>query len=153
MRLTGIVAMTPERVIGQGGTLPWHLPEDLAFFKRTTRGHPIVMGRATYDSIGRPLPQRRNLVLSRDPHWQQPGVETLRHPSELDALGLDGEVFVIGGAQIYALLLSRLERLLVSLVHRCHPGDTHFPPFEHQFPTYRCLEKYAQFEIRAYDRA
>src|SRR5687767_12568304 len=74
-RLIAIVAMTPEHVIGRNGTLPWHLPEDLAFFKRTTSGYPIVMGRKTYESIGRPLPKRRNIVLTRDPAWSAPGVE------------------------------------------------------------------------------
>ena len=82
----GIVAMTDDRVIGRGGTLPWHLPDDLAFFKRTTKGHPVVMGRKTYESIGRPLPGRRNIVMTRDPGWSAAGVEVIHSPSGLDAL-------------------------------------------------------------------
>ncbi|RYD45633.1 MAG: dihydrofolate reductase, partial [Verrucomicrobiaceae bacterium] len=73
IHLTAVVAMTPDRIIGKNGGLPWHLPEDLAFFKRTTSGHPIVMGRKTYESIGRPLPKRRNIVLTRDRQWSASG--------------------------------------------------------------------------------
>jgi len=83
VKLTGIVAMTPQRVIGRDGGLPWHLPADLASFKRTTTGHPILMGRATYESLGRPLPKRRNLVLTLDPQWSAPGVDTLPSTAEL----------------------------------------------------------------------
>ena len=79
MKLTAIVAMTPERVIGRAGDLPWHLPEDLKFFKRTTSGHPIVMGRKTYESIGKPLPKRQNIVLTRDENWAPDGIAFQRH--------------------------------------------------------------------------
>jgi dihydrofolate reductase len=150
VKLTAIVAMTPDRVIGRGGNLPWHLPEDLAFFKRTTRGHPILMGRATYDSIGRPLPQRRNLVLTRDPHWSAEGVEVLHSTDDLDRLGLDGEVFVIGGSQVYEAFLPRLDELLVSHVHHPYPGDTRFPPFEHLFSAAETVESHDAFEVRRY---
>jgi len=150
VKLTGIVAMTPQRVIGRDGGLPWHLPADLAFFKRTTTGHPILMGRATYESIGRPLPKRRNLVLTRDPQWSAPGVETLDSVAALDALELDGEVFVIGGAAVYDALLPRLDELLVSQLHAEHPGDTWFPPFEHRFGPPETLERHPDFEVRRY---
>lgn len=85
-KLIGIVAMTNDRVIGREGTLPWHIPEDLAFFKKTTSGYPIVMGRKTYESIGRPLPKRRNIVITRDQGWSAEGVETIHHFSELKIL-------------------------------------------------------------------
>lgn len=144
--------MTPDRVIGRDGTLPWHLPGDLAFFKRTTSGHPILMGRTTYDSIGRPLPRRRNLVLTRDPAWSADGVEVLRSPADLDRLGLAGEVFVIGGSQVYELFLPHLDELLVSHVFHSYPGDTRFPPFEHLFREPEVVETHDDFEVRRYLR-
>lgn len=152
MKLTGIVAMTADRVIGRDGTLPWHLPGDLAFFKRTTSGHPIVMGRATYDSIGRPLPKRRNIVITRNPDWSADGVETLGSPDELASLGIDTEIFIIGGGAIYESFLPQLDELLVSHVFEPHPGDTHFPAFEHLFSPPEVVEKHDDFEVRRYCR-
>lgn len=152
MTLTAIVAMTPDRVIGRGGTLPWHLPEDLAFFKRTTSGHPIVMGRTTYDSIGRPLPKRRNIVLTRNPQWSAPGVEVIHSPAEIDALGLDGRVFVIGGAEVYAAFLPRIDEILVSRLKERHPGDTFFPAFEEDFPDFEPVESHEAFDVFRHTR-
>ncbi|MBB5351995.1 dihydrofolate reductase [Haloferula luteola] len=152
MKLTAIVAMTADRVIGLQGTLPWHLPEDLAFFKRTTSGHPIVMGRTTYESIGRPLPKRRNLVLSRDPLWSAPGIEILPTLSALDDLDLEEEVFIIGGAQVYRAFLPRLDELLVSHVFHDYPGDTRFPEFENHFLAPEVLETHDTFEVLRYRR-
>lgn len=149
MQLTAIVAMTPERVIGRNGTLPWHLPEDLAFFKRTTSGHPIVMGRKTYESIGRPLPKRRNIVLTRDASWSAEGVEVIHRPEELGNLpGLEGRVFIIGGAEIYAAFMDGLDDLLVSHVKESHPGDTFFPAFEDRFPVCEEIEAHGDFVVR-----
>lgn len=153
LHLTAIVAMTPERVIGRGGTLPWHLPDDLAFFKRTTTGHPVVMGRKTYQSLGRPLPKRRNIVLTRDPNWSAPGVEVIHAPAELATLpGLDGRVFIIGGAEIYQAFLPQLDDLLVSHVLESHAGDTWFPEFEAEFPRSRVVETHSTFEVRRWSR-
>lgn len=153
LQLTAIVAMTPDRVIGRGGALPWHLPEDLAFFKRTTSGHPIVMGRKTFESIGRPLPKRRNIVLTRDRSWSAPGVEVIHDPAELAALpGLDGRVFIIGGSEIYAAFLPELDDLLVSHVRECHEGDTRFPVFEDLFPRFEAVEEHDAFEVRRWSR-
>jgi dihydrofolate reductase len=153
LRLTAIVAMTPERVIGRDGGLPWSLPEDLAFFKRTTSGHPIVMGRKTYESIGRPLPKRRNIVLTRDENWLADGVEVIHRPTELGALpGIDGRVFIIGGSEIYAAFLSELEDLLVSHVFENHPGDTWFPEFKSEFPGTEVIETHPGFEVRRHFR-
>ena len=149
LRLTAVVAMTSERVIGRAGTLPWHLPEDLAYFKRTTSGHPIVMGRKTYESIGRPLPKRRNIVLTRDPTWSAEGVEVIHRPDELAGLpGMDGQVFIIGGAEIYAAFLPLLADLLVSHVFDNHAGDTWLPEFEAEFPQSEVIETHATFEVR-----
>lgn len=151
--LSAIVAMTPARVIGRAGTLPWHLPEDLAFFKRMTTGHPIVMGRKTYESIGRALPQRRNIVLTRDTAWSAPGVEVIHRPEDLAKLpGLEGRVFIIGGAAIYAAFLSALDDLLVSHLFAEHDGDTRFPEFASTFPQAELLETHAAFEVRRWSR-
>jgi dihydrofolate reductase len=153
LHLSALVAMTPERVIGLNGKLPWHLPEDLAFFKRTTTGHPIVMGRKTYKSIGRPLPNRRNIVLTRDPSWSAPGVEIIHHPDELVRLPeLDGRVFIIGGAEIYAAFLPALTDLLVSHVVENFSGDTYLPEFEMLFPESEILETHPTFEVRRHFR-
>jgi dihydrofolate reductase len=153
LRLTAIVAMTPERVIGKAGTLPWHLPEDLAFFKRTTSGHPIVMGRKTYESIGRPLPKRRNIVLTRDAHWSAPGVEVIHSPEDLAKLSdIVGQVFVIGGSEIYTAFLPMLDDLLVSHVFANHEGDTVLPEFESSFPQSEIVESHADFEVRRHSR-
>jgi dihydrofolate reductase len=154
LHLTAIVAMTSDRVIGRGGSLPWHLPEDLAFFKRVTSGHPVVMGRKTFESIGRPLPRRRNIVLTRDNSWSADGVEVIHRPEELEALrGLDGRVFIIGGAEIYAAFLPETDDLLVSHVFAAHEGDTRFPEFRKDFPHAEVLETHADFEVRRWSRA
>jgi dihydrofolate reductase len=153
IRLTAIVAMTPSRVIGRGGDLPWHLPEDLAFFKRTTSGHPIIMGRKTYESIGRPLPKRRNIVLTRDPNWSAPGVEVIHQVADLDALdGIGGRVFVIGGAEIYAAFLTKIDELLVSHVTAEYEGDTRFPEFESGFPVCEVVEVHDTFVVKRWSR-
>ncbi len=145
--------MTPERVIGRAETLPWHLPEDLAFFKRTTTGHPIVMGRKTYESIGRPLPKRRNIVLTRDPAWSAAGVEVIHRPDQLGSLPeIGGRVFIIGGAEIYAAFLPLIDEMLVSHVFENHAGDTWFPEFEKDFPKSEMVETHDTFEVRRYYR-
>ena len=127
-RLTLIVARARNGVIGRDGRLPWRLPEDLAFFKRTTMGHPIVMGRRTWESIGRPLPGRRNIVVSGQAGFAAGGAEVA--PSLDEALrrcaGSD-EVFVIGGAQLYAEALPRAGRLIVTEIDADFEGDTHWP--------------------------
>lgn len=152
-RLTAVVAMTPDRIIGRNGTLPWHLPEDLAFFKRTTSGHPIVMGRKTYESIGRPLPKRRNIVLTRDKDWSAPGVEVIHAPGELLGLSdLGGQVFIIGGAEIYAAFMDLTDELLVSHVFENHEGDTRFPEFGDVFPHARSVEMHEAFEVKRHRR-
>lgn len=124
-QLTLIVARARNGVIGANGTLPWRLPEDLAHFKRTTMGHPIVMGRKTWESIGRPLPGRRNIVVSRRVQLAVAGTEVA--PSLDAALALcagAGEVFVIGGAQLYREALPRAQRLVVTEIDADFEGDT-----------------------------
>jgi dihydrofolate reductase len=151
--LTAIVAMTPSRVIGSNGSLPWHLPGDLAFFKRTTTGHPVVMGRKTFDSIGKPLPNRRNIVLTRDSEWSAPGVEVIHDPRELPTLPALGErVFIIGGAEIYAAFMPLLDDLIVSHVKAEHGGDTRFPDYQAGFPVSDLLETHDDFVVRRWSR-
>lgn len=150
MKLTAIVAMTPDHIIGRDGTLPWHLPEDLAFFKKTTSGHPILMGRKTYESIGRPLPKRRNIVITRDTSWSADGVEVIHHPMDLSKLDIKGEVFIIGGSEIYQSFLDQLDELLVSHIFESYPGDTRFPEFEHLFGSPEVVETHEAFEVRRY---
>ncbi len=131
MTLTLVVAMGANGVIGVDGGLPWRLPEDLAHFKQLTMGHPMVMGRTTYESIGRPLPGRTTIVLTRDPQWSAEGVEVASSlESALErARQLDDEVFVVGGAQVYAQALESglVDLLCVTRVAASPEGDTLFP--------------------------
>ena len=126
---TIIVAIDAARGIGFRNTLPWRLPEDLAHFKRLTTGHTIIMGRKTFDSIGRPLPNRRSIVITRNPDWRHAGVESA--PSLAAALQLvEGQAFVIGGAQIYTEALPQAERLVVTEIAKTFECDAHFPPLD-----------------------
>ena len=134
-----VAAMAANRVIGRDGRMPWHLPEDLKFFRNLTHGHPIVMGRKTWESLGRPLPGRRNLVLSRT-LAEAPGAEIVRSVEELDALGLAGDVFVIGGAETYRLLLPRCASVYITVLTAAPEGDAFMPPFEADFPDVTVLE-------------
>ena len=124
--------MAENRVIGNAGTIPWHLPEDFKFFKATTLGHAILMGRKTYESIGKPLPGRENIVLSRTMP-DTPGVTFIRSLGELKEPTDGRDLFVIGGEEIYRLLLPKVQELYVTKVPRTINGDTHFPEFESQF--------------------
>lgn len=132
--------MASNRIIGRDGALPWHLPEDLKFFRKTTTGHPILMGRKTWESLGRPLPNRRNLILSRTLP-DQPGAEVLRSPADLDQLNLEGPVYIIGGAEIYQLLLDRTDEILLTVLTDPAEGDTTFPEFESQFQLAEILDQ------------
>ena len=132
MRIALIAAVAANGVIGQDNRLPWHLPEDLKAFKRITLGKPLIMGRKTYESIGRPLPGRTNIVLSRQSDWAPEGVRIAGDFDEALAIarevaGDDDEVMVIGGEQIYRLALPLADRLYLTLVDQEVPGDTCFP--------------------------
>ncbi len=155
-QLIAIAAMASNRVIGREGKLPWHLPEDLKFFKKTTLGHPVLMGRKTFDSIvaqlGKPLPGRRNIVLSRT-MAPQDGVTVIRDVSELASLPeLTSPVFLIGGAQLYETLLPHCNELLLTYVEAPHEGDAFFPPFEDLFEFKEVLGSGDGFEFRSYRR-
>jgi len=127
MRLSIIVAMTRNRVIGKDNDMPWHLPAELRHFKRVTMGKPIVMGRRTFDSIGRVLPGRKNIVITRDPHFSFSGV-TIVHSFDAAVRAADGaeELMIIGGANLYRQTLDRVDRLYITLIHVELEGDTYF---------------------------
>ncbi len=128
MKLILIAAVTAKRVIGIDGRLPWHISGDLKRFKLLTTGHTVLMGRRTYESIGRPLPNRRNVVLTSG---TIPGIETYASlDAALDALKDEEKVFVIGGGQLYAQSLARADELLLTVVEGDFEGDTFFPPYE-----------------------
>lgn len=127
-----IVAMDEDRVIGREGGMPWHLPADLKHFKQTTTGKPVIMGRRTFESIGKPLPERRNIVLSRG-GFRAEGVETAGSLDEALELTRDeGEVMIIGGADVFELALPKADRLYLTRIHGHFEGDTHFPPFNQE---------------------
>ncbi|SRR6266566_4789268 len=126
--LSLIVAMAENRVIGRDNALPWRLPNDLRHFKRTTLGHAVIMGRKNYQSIGKPLPGRRNIVVTRQAGFTAPGcVLASSVDAALTAASNDPEIFVIGGAELYAQTLARAERLYVTRVHAAVAGDILFP--------------------------
>jgi dihydrofolate reductase len=128
--LTLIVATDRNNGIGINNTLPWRLPEDLAFFKRITSGHAIIMGRKTFDAIGRPLPNRRNIVVTRNTAWAHAGVETTNSLDQAVAIAGEDEVFIIGGAQIYRDAISLADRLIVTEIDADFACDAFFPPVD-----------------------
>ncbi len=172
-KLIAIAAMASNRVIGREGKLPWHLPEDLKFFKATTLGHPVLMGRKTFDSIldrlGKPLPGRVNIVLSKTMPPRE-GVHVIRdfaempsiltnlespcpapHPSSF-ILHPSFQVYLIGGAQLYESLLPQCDELLLTFVEAPHQGDAFFPQFEDAFDLKEVLGRGEGFEFRRYAR-
>lgn len=133
MQLTLVVAAAENDVIGRDGDLPWHLPADLAHFKKVTLGKPIVMGRRTWESIGRPLPGRTNIVVTRNPTYAAEGAVVVSSLGEAadHARGLGAsELMVIGGAGLYAAALPLAERILLTRVHASVAGDTEMPPID-----------------------
>ncbi len=131
MKLSIIVAMSKNNVIGRGGELPWRLSADLQRFKRLTMGHPIIMGRKTFDSIGRPLPGRTSIVITRQANYRNVGVLIARSlPEAIRLAGDTDEVFVIGGGEIYSQALPLADRLYMTVVDENTDGDTHFPNWD-----------------------
>jgi dihydrofolate reductase len=132
-QLTLVVAMDAQRGIGVDNQLPWHLPEDLAHFKRVTLGHPIIMGRKTFDSIGRPLPGRRNIVVTRNPgnrDWSHEGVEVAGSLQEAIALVGGEPASIIGGAQIFSESMDLADRMIVTHIDKVYRCDTFFPEID-----------------------
>ncbi|MHB8741518.1 MAG: dihydrofolate reductase [Sulfuricaulis sp.] len=130
-----IAAMAENRVIGANNALPWRLPADLKRFRKLTSGHHIIMGRRNYESIGKPLPNRTNIIVTRNANYLAPGC-IMRNSIEeaLTAVQNDSEVFIIGGAEIYRQTIDRADRLYLTLIHATIPGDTYFPEYDqHQW--------------------
>ena len=151
MIISMIAAMAQDRVIGIDNQMPWHLPADFAWFKRCTMGKPVVMGRKTYDSIGRPLPGRQNIVISRDASLVIEGVTTVTSIDEaLAAVGSVDEVMIIGGGTIYEACLPKANKLYITHIESEIQGDTQFPAWGDEFKeTYS--EAYSADEKNAYD--
>ena len=148
--MIAIAAMTASRVIGSGNQIPWRIPGEQKWFKEVTMGHPILMGSRTYESIGRPLPGRQNLVVSRSRSW--PGVEMIRDLKQFDPERFSTEVYVIGGAEIYAQLLDGCRELLITRVKTEYEGDAYFPEFESKFQLTEQIRETPDYVILRYGR-
>lgn len=126
-----IVAMAENGMIGRDNALPWRLPDDLRRFKSLTKGHTVLMGRRTFDTLSHPLPERLNLVLTRDPHWSAPGFVAVPTPeAALANVGESGRLFVIGGAQVYLACWPLVQRIELTEVHARVAGDTRLQGFD-----------------------
>jgi dihydrofolate reductase len=138
-----IVAMDPNQLIGKNNQLPWNIKEDLTHFKETTTGHAIVMGRKTFESIGRPLPNRINYILTRDKSYKldHADVKVIYDINELlgQYKGSEKTLFVIGGEQVYSLFLEHCDELIVSHILNFYYGDTYFPEFLDKFESYKII--------------
>ena len=134
MKISLIVAMASNRIIGQDGQMPWHLSADLKRFKQITMGHPIIMGRKTYEAIGRPLPGRTNIIISRSSAYQPEGCVLVNSVEAAIEHGcnLSDEVFVIGGAEIYKAALPLADNLYITQINKEFEGDTFFPEIDYK---------------------
>lgn len=131
MRIAAIAAMSENRVIGKNNKMPWHLPADLQHFKKITLGKPILMGRKTFESIGRPLPDRYNIVITRDAGYQAPGCMVVHSiDTALAAVAEQEEVIVIGGALLYQQMLPRVQTIYLTIIHENFVGDAFFPELD-----------------------
>ncbi len=160
MRISLIVAAAANNVIGADGGLPWHLPNDFKYFKRVTMGKPIVMGRRTWESIGRPLPGRQNIVLTRDGGFDAPGATVVTSADDaLAAAGDAAELMIIGGGQVYTLYLGIAARIYLTRVATSVAGDTVFPELDGSEWRLVSTERHAAderhafgYEFRVYER-
>lgn len=150
MRISLIAAVAKNGVIGKDNKLPWHLPADLQFFKRTTFGHPIIMGRKNFESIGRALPGRTNIVLTRNPDFVADSVKVANSLNEAFNIAAADECFIIGGAEIYREALPFCQKLYITRVHGVFEGDTYMPEFKNKFRRISC-EKHFKDEKNAWD--
>ena len=144
-----IAAMSLNRVIGCGNKIPWHIPEDFKWVKATTLGHVIVMGRKTFESIGRPLPHRENIVLSQQT-LNIPGVTIIHSLTDLEGIDSEKEIWILGGAEIYRQTLPHCSDLYLSVIKREVEGDTFFPPFEDTFELKEIIREELEFRIEHY---
>jgi dihydrofolate reductase len=144
-----IAAMSLNRVIGAGNKIPWHLPEDFKWFKQLTTGNVVVMGRKTFESIGKPLPNRETIILSRS-QFNYPGVRTVSDLGQIDVAHESREVFICGGGQVYAQALPLCSDLYLTLVKREVEGDAFFPAFENRFELVEEIRDTPDFKILRY---
>ena len=148
--------MTKDRVIGKDGTLPWHLSEDLKLFKAHTTGNIVIMGRKTFDSIGRPLPNRRNIVVSKSIREDEKAAGVEYFPDLDHALAAaqegEGRIFIIGGASIYHQMIEKADRLYISLVEGDYKGDTYFPEIKDDVWKVVKTEPHTGFALEVYER-
>ena len=148
--MIAVAAMATNRVIGADGKIPWHLPEDLRWFKELTMGGTLLMGRVTYDSIGKPLPGRATIVMSRKEGLVIPGVEVIRDLSGLQNARTQGEIFVVGGSEIYRIALPYCRDLYLTEVKNDVTGDRKFPMFEELFRFSSLLRETPEMRIVHY---
>lgn len=155
MRISLVVAMDENGLIGADGGMPWHLPNDLRHFKHTTLGKPVLMGRRTHESIGRPLPKRDNIILTRDADYQAPGCRIV--PSVAEAVdsvkNQAAELMVIGGAQVYTLALEQAHHLYITRIHEVFEGDTWFPAYDPQDWNQISCERHTADENNPHDHS
>lgn len=148
---TAIAAMAANRVIGQAGALPWHCPEDFKWFKETTMGHVLLMGRKTFESIGRPLPGRETWVLTRG-SWERPGTRVVRSVEEAWRLSVGRQVFVAGGAEVYQATMPWCREILLTRFKRAFEGDAWFPEFDVDFMLTEIVRETDEFRIERWHR-
>ncbi|MFC7392811.1 dihydrofolate reductase [Scopulibacillus cellulosilyticus] len=128
-----LLAMDKKKLIGKNNDLPWYLPADLKYFKKITMGHTIVMGRKTFESIGKPLPGRDNVVITRDTSYRHEGITVFHNPEDfLRQYDHDGEIFVIGGAKLFEAFFPYADRLYITLIEETFEGDTYFKGFHEE---------------------
>ena len=167
MIINHIVAMTKDNVIGLDGKMPWHLPEDLQYFKKTTMGWPVIMGRKTFESIGRPLPGRLNIVLSTNPDYQAKGVQVASGFEEAKKLAErffqtqsmletgrnpEKQIFIIGGQKLYSSTLDQADRLYITEVEGSFKGDTWYPKIDPDSFTLQSTRPGESVKFSVYDR-
>ncbi len=147
------VAIGENQAIGKNNQLLWHMPADLKFFKQTTSGHTVIMGRKTFDSVGKPLPNRRNVVITRDPELQIEGVELVNSLDEALEITKTEEkpVFIVGGAEIYRQALPKTDKLYLTTIHHNFDADTFFPDFDRSEWTVISSEPHKADEKNKYD--
>ncbi len=131
MEIILIAAMAKNRIIGRDNTFPWHIPEELQFFKKTTMGYPVIMGRKTFESLKKPLPGRQNIVISRDSQYQSPGADNATSFDGALALCHTGteKAFILGGTQIFEIALDKADTIILTVLDRDVHGDCSFPEF------------------------
>ena len=162
MRISAIAAMSLDRVIGKDNQIPWHLPADLKFFQRTTVGHHVIMGRKNYESMGKPLPRRTNIVMTRNPYYVSSGclmAHSLEEALAIAHAGGEDEAFIIGGGEIYTLAMDYLDRIYLTVIDLHVDGDVYFPEINQDDWKLVHEETHAKdasnpyvFVIRTYDR-